>query len=134
MRIVLDTNILISAIFFGGLPRLALQMSMQEPRVLITSPVLIEEFKRVLIDRFGVPLAGAENILIEYQRTAKLVHPKTRLNIVTNDPSDNRILECAVEGKADAIVSGDRHLLALKIFRGIPIVTVREFIRLIHRD
>ena len=62
------------------------------------------------------------------ESAAELVRPGITLDIVTDDPDDNRILECAAEGRADYIVSGDRHLLRLKCYEGIPIVNVREFL------
>ena len=132
MRIVCDTNVLISAMLFGGLPRLALQLATQEPSIPITSIVLMEEFERVLIEDFQVPIETAEIMRREYQQASLLVHPMMKLNEIASDPSDDRVLECAVESKADAIVSGDRHLLALKKFRKIPILTVREFVDMIH--
>ena len=133
MRVVLDTNILISAVFFGGLPRLALQLSMQEHCVLLTSPVLLEEFERILVRRFRVQTSAAERILQEYKSVAEVINPSILLNIITADPSDNRILECAIAGKANAIVSGDSHLLTLGSFRKIPILTVRQFVDAVHR-
>ena len=133
MRLVFDTNVLISGMLFGGLPRLALQLATQEPSIPITSFVLMEEFERVLIEDFRVPIETAEAMRRQYQQGAPLVHPVIKLNEIAKDPSDNRVLECAAEGKADAIISGDRHLLSLKSFRKIPILTVREFVDIVHR-
>ena len=132
MRLVFDTNVLISGMLYGGLPRLALQLATQEPSFPITSIILMEEFERVLIEDFRFPIETAEAMRRQYQQAALLVHPVIKLNEIAKDPSDNRVLECAVAGKADAIVSGDRHLLALKSFRKIPILTVREFVDIVH--
>ena len=131
MRIVFDTNVLISAVQFGGLPRLALQLAIQS-HSLLASAALLEEFERVLIHRFKFPAGAAEKVLNEYRQTCKLVHPTALLHVIAADPSDNRVLECAVYGKADWIVSGDADLLSLKRFRKIPILTVREFVNIIH--
>jgi len=58
---------------------------------------------------------------------AHVIEPLVRLDVVADDPDDNRVLECAVAGRADCIVSGDRHLLRLGAFEGTPILTVRQF-------
>ena len=132
MRIVFDTNILVSAVQFGGLPLLALQLGIQS-HDLLTSTALLEEFERVLVRRFKFPPEAAEKVLNEYRQTCKLVRPTTRLHAITRDSSNNRVLECAVYGRADLIVSGDMDLLSLKQFREIPILTVREFVDIVHR-
>jgi predicted nucleic acid-binding protein len=62
-------------------------------------------------------------------RTGKVVVPRIALDVIHDDPDDNRILECAVAGHADVIVSGDRHLLRLKSYEGIPIVRPVDFLR-----
>ena len=59
---------------------------------------------------------------------AKVVEPREPLSVISDDPDDNRVLECAVKGEADVIVSGDRHLLNLANYQGISIVTVRQFL------
>lgn len=61
------------------------------------------------------------------------IEPIQAIDIITDDPKDNMILECAVGGKADYIVSGDRHLLSLKEYKGIKILTAREFIELVSK-
>lgn len=67
-------------------------------------------------------------MILMVKRASKIVAPQQKLNIIKQDPDDNVILECAIEGKAGYIVSGDRHLLALKQYRGIKIITARQFI------
>lgn len=67
-------------------------------------------------------------MLIEWKAMALVTEPSERLSIIAEDPSDNRVLECALSAHADAIVSGDRHLLVLKVFRGIPILSPQVFL------
>lgn len=67
--------------------------------------------------------------LLGHPHLTEWVAPTTRLHVITADPTDNRFLECAVAGHADAVISGDRHLLRLKQFRGIPIVPPAAFLR-----
>ena len=131
MRLVLDTNVLVSAIVFGGRPRDVLQTVVTGAHRLVLSPAILYELHRVLIgSKFRYPVAVADHIDAELRELAEIVEPETRLSVVTRDPADNRVLECAVEGRADAIVSGDRDLLALGRYVGIPVRRPQEFLAL----
>ena len=94
----------------------------------VTSPALLDELHRVLIVKFEYPTRVADATLKRWRAVNAVVTPPLELRIIAADPSDNRVLECALAGEADAIVSGDRHLLALKTFRSIPIVAPHEFL------
>lgn len=76
--------------------------------------------------------ANIDTFLRVFKSHSEIIFPQHILHVVRDDPSDDRILECAVEGKANMIVSGDHHLLTLKSFRGIRIMTVREFLDSVH--
>lgn len=69
----------------------------------------------------------ADLIRARLQQTALMLEPEIVLSVVRDDPDDDRVLECAIAGKVDYVVSGDRHLLKLKSYKGIPILTVRQF-------
>ena len=101
MRAVADTNAYISALNFGGTPEEILELG--RARNVREASTAIQEF-------------------------AQLIHPREAIHLITEDEPDNRILECAVEANADCIITGDRHLRQLKTFRGISIVSPREFI------
>jgi len=131
MRLVLDTNVLVSAIVFGGPPRDVFQTVMTGAHRLVISPAILDELRRVLTgSKFRYPASAAVHIDAELREIAEVVEPGTRLSVITADPEDNRVLECAVEGGADVIVSGDRDLLALGHYAGIPISRPREFLAL----
>lgn len=135
MRVVFDTNVLVSAALKpGSLPDIALAICRQgSVAQSVTSPFILDEFRRVLSIKLRTAPASVETSLRAIRKHSEVVFPVDTLDTIHADPTDNRILECAVEGRADAIVSGDRHLLALKRFRKIPILTVREFVNTLHR-
>lgn len=128
-RVVLDTNVLVSALVFGGTPRKVLRLAVSGAMKLIISEILLEELKGVLEGpKFRYLPNVTQLILNELLLIAEIVVPSLKIDHITSDPDDNRILECAVEGDADMIVSGDSDLLDLKEFRGIPILTPAEFL------
>jgi uncharacterized protein len=126
-RVVLDTNVYISALMFGGLPGSLLDLAFLRSFTLIISSPLLEELDEKLREKFGVSAEDAAFLRARLENVAEVVEPRDTLRIITEDPDDNRVLECAVEGRADLIVSGDRHLLKLGKYQGISIVTVRQF-------
>jgi putative PIN family toxin of toxin-antitoxin system len=129
MRVVADTNVLVSAFLFGGLPRIFLDLSLGGTFSLITSGALLDELDEKLRGKLVVPETKAQTFLSQLKTNARVVHPSLVLNAVPDDPDDNRVLECAVAGEAEFIVSGDKHLLRLGSHAGIRIVTVRQFLQ-----
>lgn len=128
MRVVADTNVLISAFLFGGLPRVLVDLGLSGAFDLITSEALLDELDEKLRGKFAVPEAEAAALRALLQLKAAITHPSFELNVVSDDPDDNRVLECAVAGRADCVVSGDRHLLRLGSYDGIVVVTARQFL------
>ena len=123
-RIVLDTNVLISAILFGGPPKEALSRVISGAVDCSLSLAILDELRDVIgRPKFGFSPEQSLNILEELHAVCDIISPSIRINVVTADPDDNRILECAVESKAAFVITGDRHLLDLVEFRGIQIVT-----------
>lgn len=127
MRVVLDTNVYISALMFGGLPDALLDLALLHSFTTIISDTLLDELEEKLCGKFRVSPEDASIIRARLTATALVVTPKETLDIIADDPDDNRVLECAVSGKADVVVSGDRHLLDLGSYQGIPILRVRQF-------
>lgn len=130
MKIVLDTNALVSAIGWEGPPARILRACRAGQFSLITSPQLLEELTRVLTYpklRVVAQHPDLPEILKWLHAPEQVVIPRRTVHIITADPPDNRVLEVAVEGKADSIISGDEHLVGLKIFEGIPILTPAAF-------
>jgi putative PIN family toxin of toxin-antitoxin system len=126
-RVVADTNIYISALMFGGLPGAFLDLAFAGSFTLITSSVLLDELDEKLRGKFEVAPPDADLIRSRLENVAELVSSPHRLSIITEDPDDNRVLECAMAGRADIIVSGDRHVLKLGGYEGIIILTARQF-------
>ena len=102
---------------------------MERKYTLLISPLILGELADVL--RLDLEWTEPEIVarLKLIVRVAKIVEPRIALQAIADDPDDDRILECAVEGKADLIVSGDRHLTRLRTFRGIGIVRPADFLR-----
>lgn len=120
---VFDTNVLVSALVFGGVPRDVYELAVAGHLLVVTSPTLIIELQEILLAKFRYPIEIVERITSEYKTLGVVVEPTVTISAVKEDPDDDRVLECAVSGQADAIVSGDRHLLTRERFRGIPILT-----------
>ena len=133
MRVVFDTNVLVSAVIGPqSLPAIILSTARQGHVQMLISPVLLEELQRVLREKLRFETDAIESTLRIINEHSEIIRPQHTLRVVQNDPDDDRVLECALEGKADVIVTGDRHLLALKKFCGIPLMTIREFFDSIH--
>lgn len=129
-RIVLDTNVLISAVLFGGPPRQVLELVISGAVDCTLSIPILDEIRHVLYrPKFGFSPEQSFQLLEELHAVCDVINPTIRLNAVTSDPDDNMVLECALESGASFIVSGDRHLLDLVEFRGIRIVTPSEYLK-----
>ncbi len=133
LRVVLDTNVVISGVHFGGIPRQILELAVDRHFLPLTSPSLLAELHRVLLAKFRYPPDAAKEVVDGWEIVAAVVNISERLTVVTADPDDNSVLECALAGQADTVVSGDKHLLALKTFRRISILTPQEFLTRFHQ-
>jgi putative PIN family toxin of toxin-antitoxin system len=134
LRVVADTNILISALMFGGLPGMFLDLAILRSFVLVTSPILLDELDEKLRLKFKVSAKDAVLVRAKLEANSEVVKPEMRLTVIAEDPDDDRVLECAVAGKAAFVLSGDRHLLKLGSYEGIPILSVRQFMETIEAD
>jgi uncharacterized protein len=132
IRIVVDTNILISAFLFGGKPQLVLERAILGHVSLIVSRDILDELEGVLCGKkFRYPPEIARSISREFEAMCEIVTPTRKLAVVKADPYDNMILECAIGGKVDYIVSGDSHLLKLERFEDFPIVSAAQFLKIL---
>ncbi len=131
-RVCLDTNVWISAAIRGGKPAEIIGMAEKEEIMIFTSPPIVDEIRRVLhypkIEKMfeGTGLT-VSTIMDKILALSHVVSPDEELNVV-GDESDNRILECAEAAQVDFIISGDKHLLGMKQFRGIGIVPPAYFL------
>ncbi|MDP2706573.1 MAG: putative toxin-antitoxin system toxin component, PIN family [Burkholderiales bacterium] len=127
-RVVFDTNILVSALVFpGGQGEAALRRIIAETDQLVLSRPIVDELLDVLARKFARDAEELAHVAVFVTELAAIVAPKRRLRVVKDDP-DNRILECAVAGRAEVIVTGDKALLALKSYEKTRIVTLREYL------
>ena len=133
MKIVLDTNTVISGLLWKGAPRQILDLARSGSLTLFTSPELLAELANVLErKKFSARLALAETNVDElvygYAALAKTIRPAKIEPMIKADPDDDKVLACAKAAKAEIITSGDDHLLNLKEYEGIRILTVKQLL------
>lgn len=129
-RAVFDSNVLISAFRFpGSISEKAFTLCLSGAATLITSPTILDEVEEVLRRKFGLDAKSAAAVSTLVRDASEVVEPQVTIDAVKADPDDNAILECAVWGEADYVVTGDKaHLWPLDPFRGIRILGPRAFI------
>ncbi|MDH3317253.1 MAG: putative toxin-antitoxin system toxin component, PIN family [Gammaproteobacteria bacterium] len=128
MKVVFDTNILVSALVFpGGRGEAALRRIVEEQDQLVISKSILDELLGILGRKFARDAEELAHAAVFLSELGILVKPRQRLRVVKDDP-DNRILECAIAGRADAIVTGDKALLALCEYQGVRILSLREYL------
>ncbi|KPF76517.1 hypothetical protein IP88_06550 [alpha proteobacterium AAP81b] len=131
MRLVADTNIIVSGLLWAGVPGRLMDAAQDSKVDLISSPALLTELWTVVSRRkFASQLSArgltARQLYDGYARLVILVHPAEIVPVIARDPADDEVLAAALAGQADMIVSGDEHLLDLGGYRGIAIVRAGE--------
>ena len=122
MKVVFDTNILVSALVFpGGRADIALRRIIEERDRLLLSKPILDELLGILARKFSRDSEELAHVAVFLSDLSIVVKPRRKLAVLADDP-DNRILECAVTGGADAIVTGDKALLDLKTFRKVKLL------------
>lgn len=135
-KAVFDTNVYISALGFGGIPEHLLELATGPARhyELYTSNDILKEIMKVLAsEKFHFSKEEIADAISVIDDAADVISPGIKLNVIKHKP-DNRILECAVKAKADYIVSGDKHLLGLKEYKGIRSIAPAEFLDLLEKE
>ena len=128
-RIVVDSNVVISAFLFGGTPADVLRAVVEgRVRCFISLPILDELRGVMQRPKFGLTPEQVLSFVEEFRLLCELVAPRTTVGVIEDDPADNRILECAIEANAAVIVSGDSHLLELHQWKNIEILSPADFI------
>jgi len=127
-RVVLDTNIVISSALGGALVFVYQKWDEGKFTVIVTTDVISEYFEVLNRPKFGLKQETIDTITHYLYQFSEFVVPEEKIRFIEDDPNDDKFLEAAIAGKADLIVSGDQHLLALKGFRSIPIISGREFL------
>jgi len=129
MKIVLDANIFISALFWGGNPRKALERAINKTDELYISKEILEEIENVIKrPKFHVENDKIEYIIKSIEDISEKIIPKNKIRKGSRDIKDNKYIECAIAANADYIISGDIHLLELKQYSNIKIITVKEYL------
>lgn len=129
MRVVLDTNVFVSAVFFSGPPYQILKAWRDGKIQLVVSPEILDEYQRVgeiLAKQF--PKVGLGPIIDLLAVEADLVSPPPLPQPICADPDDDKFLACALASKTQFVISGDKHLLNVSDYRGIKIVRPRKFV------
>jgi len=139
IRAVLDTNVIVSGILTPkSVPATILKIGLEGKFKLIMSPHVIEEIERViryerviaLMRRHKLTCREVDDFMQKLKRVAMVTPGELEVTAVPSDPGDDMVLSCALEGKADFVVSGDHHLTDLKSFQGISIVNPQKFLQL----
>lgn len=129
LRVVFDTNVLVSAIGFGGKPWDCLVLAFVGDIEMVTAEAAIAEFERVLgYDRLPFTEAERDQYPALIRAEATVVDPDESVQMIDDDPDDDLFLETALEAEADYIVSGDPHLTDLGVFRDIDIISPSDFL------
>lgn len=134
LKVVIDTNVFISAFYLPeSRPAETVLLARRKKIQNFISPKILEEIERVIKNKLLWDNPRTRNALKQINHFSEKVHPREYLAVITDAP-DNRILECALEARADFVISGDKHLLNLKNYQGIKIVTPAEFLSHCHED
>ncbi|OGA23680.1 MAG: putative toxin-antitoxin system toxin component, PIN family [Betaproteobacteria bacterium RIFCSPLOWO2_02_FULL_67_26] len=134
MRIVADTNVVVSAFLWGGVPRQLLDAAELKRAELFTSRDLVAELEEVLsrpkfAEQLGQTRHTPAYLLARYTQLATIIVPSELAATELRDPDDKPLLACALAAQAELIVSGDRDVLELRQFRGLAIVTPAEALK-----
>jgi uncharacterized protein len=128
LRIVFDTNVYVSAFVIpGSRSDLVLRLALRDAFELVVSQEILAELRGKLASKFGFEESELDRAARIVLSVATMVESGIEVGVLEDEP-DNRILECAVVSGASAIVTGDRHLLRLKTYEGIGIITVSELL------
>jgi len=131
VKVLLDTNVLISALIFGGKPEQTYNLVLDNQITAITSTILLAELTETLLKKFNfesIRITQLERII---KKHFKIVYSSETFHIQKDEP-DNRVLEASVEGECDYIVTGDKELLTLATFKKIKIVTANQFLEILE--
>ena len=131
LKVVIDTNVFISAFYLPeSRPARVVLLARRKTILNVISPPILKEVERIIKKKLLWDNSKTQAAVRRIRNFSEEVQPQERLAIIADDP-DNRILECAVAGQADFIISGDHHLLDLENYQGIKIVTPARFLELI---
>jgi putative PIN family toxin of toxin-antitoxin system len=130
VRVVFDTNIFFSAFVIpGSLAEKAMLKIIEEEDSLSISKDIMDEVLSALSSKFGRDKEGLSHVAVTLSELAELVKPARRIKLLKDEPG-SRITECAIYGKADLLVTGDKEILQLREYRGVKIISLKEYLEL----
>ena len=133
-KVVIDTNIYISAIFWNGKHREVIDLGRDGKITIFTSLDIENEIAGKLKTTFKLAEEDVNQILLDFSTFTLPIRISKQLIVVQDDPDDNKFIECAVECKANYIISGDRHLLNLKEYEGIKLIKSSDFLKVFYKQ
>ncbi|MDR1323141.1 MAG: putative toxin-antitoxin system toxin component, PIN family [Candidatus Margulisbacteria bacterium] len=134
MKIVVDTNILVSAIFFDGLPEKLVDLILTKVVTIVVSHDLLQEYAATIQNMYGKLAKTRKRFsLAPLLKYSSKIKPTSKIQIC-RDKDDNKFIDCAVDGNCEYIVSGDKDLLSLRNYQNINIVTVRDFLKFFEKQ
>jgi putative PIN family toxin of toxin-antitoxin system len=130
LRVVVDTNIVISGLLFGGVPLKVIKAGLNGRYTWVLSPFLIQEIETVLSSKkFGLTTAEIQSVTQPIFDIAEIIIPHSQIKAIPRCEGDNRVLECAIDGRCDYIVTGDRRdLLSLEKYDRVTITSAKFFV------
>src|SRR3989344_538242 len=128
--VVLDTNILVSAIVYGGKPQYILNLVVEKKIQAVTSYILLAELLEALSKKFPLSTGDLDLVEIQIKQNFIITTPRSTLKVVRDD-TDNKVLEAAIEGNCTYIITGDRDLLDFVSYKNIKILTASEFLQIV---
>jgi putative PIN family toxin of toxin-antitoxin system len=135
-KVVLDTNVWISALLWGGKPAAIIKAAENRKITILITENITAEISQVLaypkIEKIYRAELSREQLIEQVLKTAKFVEAKTKVTLIKEHPADDKFLECALAARADYLVSGDKHLLKVGSYKKTKILTVNDFLTLIE--
>ncbi len=134
VRVVIDTNVLVSALLDHRKPRRLVLKLLEEHTVILSRQMLAELADVLSRDKFNIKTGQVQKYLFCLVKKSKIISPRSRFKVISEDSDDDIVLNTAYNGKADYIVTGDRHLLSLKEFKNIKIVNVAQMLEILKQE
>lgn len=135
MIVTVDTNVIVSGVFFGGTPGRIVTAAREGVFTLAMTPLLLSELRRVVSrEKFGLHPDAIELLMADMEACARVVYPRKLHQVVPRDSADDAVVDCAVESGSSYIVSGDSHLTETDVIEGVSVITPKRFVELLKLE
>jgi uncharacterized protein len=133
--VTVDTNVIVSGVFFGGTPGKIVTAAREGVFTLAMTPLLLSELRRVVSrEKFGLHPDAIELLMADMEACAMVVYPRKLHQVVSRDSDDDAVVDCAVESGSSYIVSGDSHLTETDVIEGVSVITPKRFVELLKLE